>query len=653
MKYQIIIVFLFLSIHCGANTQSSLKSRIWYVKQNDFKSTDFGSGTNKQPFKTISKAASQALPGDTVLIFNGIYREHVAPENGGLPGKPIVYIVASNQRVLVKGSELWKAKLSPVDSLVNTYSGYLDPKLFDDFNPFKIQAKGFFGNKHLGQVFVDGTYYQEVENQNELKAISGSWMVSNKGSKLIIHFDPSNISLSKRMIEITVRNRIFAPNKRGLGYITINGFIFEHCANQGAGGFWEESGTQAGAISCRSGHHWIIENNTIRYAKNIGLDCGSEGGIESKIPVISNQKPGYHLIRNNIVSDNGECGIAGYIHTGTKIIGNLIERNNNLGSTGIEEAGIKCHFLYDGLIEGNILRDNDCAGIWLDNTWYNTRITRNLVLNSTGQGIFIEMGSGKCLIDNNIVGFTKLGDGIYTHDASGVTIAHNLLFANSHYGIYMRTVSERTAHSENGLEESVKTSNQRILNNIFVDNYRGNICLPLNSERGKNNFSDYNLFLGGYEWQWEGLNLLSFTIGTNDHRISSDSLAQNLKNAFIKNNYPSEKQPNIELWKNQPLLTFEWWQILTGNDSHSLALELGDKNTNGLHLDKGSIWFSQLNNFFFIKNSEIFNSMKCPALQGIDKDFSNVALSKDLVNPGPFQKYSEGENIKYVKPLNN
>src|SRR5665648_75271 len=92
MKYQIIIVFLFLSIHCGANTQSSLKSRIWYVKQNDFKSTDFGSGTNKQPFKTISKAASQALPGDTVLIFNGIYREHVAPENGGLPGKPIVYI---------------------------------------------------------------------------------------------------------------------------------------------------------------------------------------------------------------------------------------------------------------------------------------------------------------------------------------------------------------------------------------------------------------------------------------------------------------------------------------------------------------------------------------------------------------------------------
>ncbi|MFZ4507864.1 MAG: hypothetical protein ACOYON_09240 [Fimbriimonas sp.] len=39
--------------------------------------------------------------------------------------------------------------------------------------------------------------------------------------------------------------------------------------------------------------------------------------------------------------------------------------------------------------------------------------------------------------------YTRMGDGIYTLDSYEVLIAHNLLFGNAHFGIYMRVETDR------------------------------------------------------------------------------------------------------------------------------------------------------------------------------------------------------------------
>lgn len=49
-----------------------------------------------------------------------------------------------------------------------------------------------------------------------------------------------------------------------------------------------------------------------------------------------------------------------------QVQGNVIERKNALGFGAVEEDGIKFYFFYDGLIEGNLIRDNDAAGIRRD-----------------------------------------------------------------------------------------------------------------------------------------------------------------------------------------------------------------------------------------------------------------------------------------------
>ena len=46
---------------------------------------DGGPGTAESPLRTISHAADAAMPGDTILVRAGIYRERVTPPRGGTP----------------------------------------------------------------------------------------------------------------------------------------------------------------------------------------------------------------------------------------------------------------------------------------------------------------------------------------------------------------------------------------------------------------------------------------------------------------------------------------------------------------------------------------------------------------------------------------
>ena len=41
-------------------------------------------GSVEAPFYTINRAAAAALPGDTVIVHEGEYREWVDPKRGGL-----------------------------------------------------------------------------------------------------------------------------------------------------------------------------------------------------------------------------------------------------------------------------------------------------------------------------------------------------------------------------------------------------------------------------------------------------------------------------------------------------------------------------------------------------------------------------------------
>lgn len=629
--------------------------RVWVVAQKAPNASDDGPGDVHQPFKTISRAAQAAEPGDEVLVHDGVYRERVAPARGGEAGKPIVYKAAPGESVVVSGAEILKGPFRAVDEAHSIYEVRLDPKVFRGFNPyatpaviFPIDAR-FTPNealhKTLGQVFVDGVPLLEVDNMTQLAALPCSWLAAADGLSLQIHFssrtgDPNQ----HQLVEYSVRQRAFAPYRRGLGYITVHGFTFEDCANPRLSNFWKPDGHQAGMVSTRSGNHWVIEENVIRYAKSLGLDFGTEGGADQASNPVEQSQVGWDLIRDNVIEDNGQEGAAGYESHFVRIVGNRFERNNSLGWPSYEAAGVKTHFFYDGEIESNVFLDNNCPAIWMDNTYSRDRVTRNVILNSVEEGIFVEMGFGPLLIDNNVIAYTRTGDGIYAHDASGITVAHNLLLGNSDWGIRMRVIADRKALvtdqtlADRGTVALVEISNERILNNLLIDNYGGAITLPPDWSRSANNVSDFNAFATGSQTHWSGVYAPMFAFDDCGGRIKPGELQQDVF-AHLQS-LPKAEWPETGLWAESHLLTLNQWQAVSGYEKHSVIAQF--KTASTINPDSGLLSLTE--------RELPLTGTGAPAVAGDDRDFFGQQIPEKGSLPGPLQNLKPGENDFLLTP---
>lgn len=575
--------------------------RILHVNQAHPNASDVGDGGVDRPFRSISAAAAVAEAGDTVYVHPGVYREHVSPARGGEKDAPITYEAAPGHQVFVRGSEIWKPEWTPVDLHPNVFSAALDSSLFDaavrnpyvtsieiasprDTFPLPSRPASEFGDitkkwlegkeavrlpRSLGQLFVDGLPLTEAESLSEVYRVPGTWIVNESGNGLVVHFRSSRTLLEERVIELTVRDRIFAPERRGFRHIVVRGFVFEHAANQGPF-------PQLGAVSVRSGTSWLIEDNIVRHAKTVGIDAGSETFAPENLEVTKDEDKRMiigtdNVLRNNLVSDNGLCGIAAWHCKGLVLSGNVVERNNWLGfhpkmdhSNRWEEQGaIKIHNATDALLEGNLVRDNDAHGIWVDNNFTGCRVTRNVVINNMGGGIVFEMGEGPALIDHNIVALTRpfkfyyKGDGIYGHDASGVTIAHNLSYANHRYGVFFRRMTNREIGSGPAV---VEASNLRVLNNLLINNGLAAIDLPYEGELMSNNYSNYNLVSDGAK----------FVLNQGVASPITGALVRRLRILLERGEPDMRSRGSYEDWTLEDGLSLKDWRTVTGWDEESI-----------------------------------------------------------------------------------
>lgn len=79
--------------------------RTYHVAQNSPNASDYNSGTEDQPFKTIAAASAIVGKGDTILIHEGTYRETVRPNVSGSASAPITYKAAPGEKVVVSALE--------------------------------------------------------------------------------------------------------------------------------------------------------------------------------------------------------------------------------------------------------------------------------------------------------------------------------------------------------------------------------------------------------------------------------------------------------------------------------------------------------------------------------------------------------------------
>ena len=475
----------------------SLQAAEFHVAKNG---KDANVGSAKRPMLTIQAAAERAKPGDTITVYEGIYRERINPPCGGTSDEQrITYRAADGEDVIIKGSEVvtgWTQAGNDVWQVV------LPNSFFGDFNPFGDEVQGHWfegkGRKHhSGAVYLYGHWLAEAETKEALfktqkqKRDTSKWFAEVDESYTTIWAQFKGVDPNRELTEVNARQTVFYPEKPGMHYITLDGFTLEHAATP-----WAPPTTeQIGLVGTHWSKGWIIENNTIRYSVCTGVtlgkyndpkDASAKATADSYNKTIewavkygwTKETVGGHVVRNNHISHCQQAGIVGSLGAiFSTVTGNVIHDINQWGAFGgAEIAGIKFHAAIDSVISHNhIYRcDGTGGGIWLDWMAQGARVTGNL-LHDNSVDLFFEVNHGPLLVDNNIF----LSPYFLRDWSQGTAFVHNLVRGKITVEPQKRTTPIHKPHSTQIVElRDIDCGDNRFFNNMFIN---GNDLQPYQS----------------------------------------------------------------------------------------------------------------------------------------------------------------------------
>ena len=147
---------------------SAVSAKQYHVSVNG---SDQNTGSAAKPYKTISRAAEMAQPGDVITVHEGTYRERVTPPRGGLSDtQRIVYQAAPGEKVVIKGSESIKGWTKLQN---DTWKVTIPNTLFGDFNPYSDLIAGDWFNgrgrdHHTGAVYLNEHWLIEAVTLDEV-----------------------------------------------------------------------------------------------------------------------------------------------------------------------------------------------------------------------------------------------------------------------------------------------------------------------------------------------------------------------------------------------------------------------------------------------------------------------------------------------------
>lgn len=463
--------------------------------------SDANEGTAVSPFKTINRAVQNALPGDTVTVHNGTYREWVNPLNGGeREGKRILYRSAEGEHVALKGSELvtgWKKEKKGT----GVWKVVLPNSFFGGYNPFNERLYGDWlwseQVHHTGDVYLNDVSLYETFNLDEVfkpdtlrtlrdpQGCTNVWFAEVDANYTTIYANFGQANPNQEVVEVSVRPTCFYPTREGLNYITIRGFHISQAATQWAA----PTAEQVGMIATHWCKGWIIEDNVIKNSRANGITLGKErssghnlectdkrlDGALHYIEVIFNtlrrgwnkDNIGSHIVRNNVISDCEQTGICGSMGAAfSEIYGNHIYNilvKQQFG--GAEMAGIKLHGAIDTYIHHNRIHHTGHYGIWLDWMAQGARVSSNLLYDNSTYDLFFEVSHGPYKVDNNI----SLSQHAVQENTDGGVYVHNLFSGHINRLDDQRYTPYQLNHStEIKGFCTITEGNHSFCNNLFV-----------------------------------------------------------------------------------------------------------------------------------------------------------------------------------------
>ncbi len=397
--------------------------------------------------RTISEAATRAEPGDTVVIHDGIYRETVTVEKSGTAEKPIRFLAAPGENVIITGAdEIREWSKEPGDERVfsapwsHHFVGWSKTGTHpgDDYHKMIGRCE---------QVFILGYPLLQVLDRALLSR--GTFYVDLEAKRIYV-CPRDGVDLSKKppLVESSARPLLW--RSKG-AYVHLRGIHFRFAANM----------AQHGAVQIE-GDHGVVEDCVFESMNSSGATFAAEGLV----------------VRRCVFQNNGQLGF-GANRAHNLLFSECIVRNNNVKgfSRGWEAGGDKLVYCRGAVLEKSQFVSNRGNGIWFDIGNEKCVVRNCLIADNEDAGIFYEISYSLHAHDNVIVGngFNETpgswgaAAAISLSSSPDCIIERNLMIGNRE-GFNFREQNRKTPLIEDKNERWIWNHDQLIRNNVMALN---------------------------------------------------------------------------------------------------------------------------------------------------------------------------------------
>lgn len=263
----------------------SLKTdgRDFYVSS---QGNDSGDGSHSRPWATISHAGLVALPGSTIHVAPGVYREAVVTAANGTPDARIAYV----------SDDKWKARIVPNSRAVFSWKNIGD---YSDVIGFEI------GGTLCGGIGLGGSFQRAISNNVRNSAEGCNNSDGGSGIGDFNYASRDNDIIGNYVHDVGISDPLCGQQGHsfihGIYQANYGGHIHLNVVANNCG--W-------GIHLWHAATHATITNNTVVNNRSGGIVVGSGDS-----PCSTTGCPGgddFTIVRNNIVAYNGSRFMGGW-----------------------------------------------------------------------------------------------------------------------------------------------------------------------------------------------------------------------------------------------------------------------------------------------------------------------------------------------------
>jgi parallel beta-helix repeat protein len=340
-------------------------------------------------FTSIQAAVDSAFPGDTILIYPGVYEENVD--------------------VYVTNLTLTSESASSGDTIVKAASS-LDDIFYiiaDGVTIRGLNITGPLDSPNAG-IHLNGVKYCNLENNQ---------LCNNYSDPILSIFNGNNSSpLNNSGSDAGFGIRLDSSSSNLLGNNTVSG-----------------NGTSI--LLRNSTENTLLNNSASGSSYGIWVDFSGNNTLDGNN--LSNNKVGAYLktssgnvLNNSKVSNNTDSGINLWYSVGNTLSNSTASKN---------EISIVLRNSSENLLNNNMVSDND-YGFWLYSSSNGNKLEDNRALNNQ-IGIHVKESSGNVLTGNTALNST--GSGISVWDSAENTLINNAA-SNNYVSVYLQNSSKNT-----------------------------------------------------------------------------------------------------------------------------------------------------------------------------------------------------------------